>query len=731
MASSSRPRPPIFLLHSLLLGVLTALLGLLLCRLPPVLDWEAELGLDWLFQLRGPRPAPGTALVIAIDKATVAALNLPTLPDRWPRRLHAQLVDQLTAAGAAVIVFDMRFVDSRYEADEQLFAEALLRAGNVVLVEDLKQSGTGRYVVDQRIPPLPLLAEAATALAPFPLPKEGRVDRLWLFKRGAGDAAVLPVAALHVYARPHYPRLRELLREIAPAQAARLPAPALLHEPGGINGLMVVLRGLLYDDPALAAALQQRLHTEPEPVRNALTALVTLHSGHGDSYLDFYGQAGSLPVLSYHQALANPAAVAGKVVFIGFFEERYQNRQIDGFRTVFTVDGVDLSGVEIAATVFENLLEGRRVAPLPPFWELVQISVWGLAAGVVFGALSTLRLTLALTALIGTLLGLAWYSFAQGGIWLPLVTNLLVQVPLALFGALLLRSAQGQRMLEGISELLPSAIIDRLARREPMNTLEQRLYGVCLSTDVADYTTLAETMDTSVLLQRLRRYYAPLIAAVRQHQGRVSDILGDGMLAIWEGTTTQPDPQLVQHASQALFTALRQLNERRQAQPDAWLLTRFGLHGGDLTVGALGATGHYEYRPIGDAVNTATRIQSFNKTLGTQVLASAEVVPMLQGVRYRELGRFRLKGKEQPVTLYELLGPDSEQTPDEREQHRQFAAALALFRAEDWSAAQQRFERLTSRYSDGPALYYSRLCAAYAEQPPAADWDGVVVVEQK
>ncbi len=141
---------------------------------------------------------------------------------------------------------------------------------------------------------------------------------------------------------------------------------------------------------------------------------------------------------------------------------------------------------------------------------------------------------------------------------------------------------------------------------------------------------------------------------------------------------------------------------------------------------------HFEYRPVGDIVNTATRIEGLNKYLGTRILVSREVISMAGTFLARDLGRFLLVGKSRPVHVFELVNLLAEATPREKEYCASFAEGLERFRRQAWEKATETFQQtLGIREGDGPSLFYLRLCARYSQIPPGEGWDGVVQMEKK
>jgi adenylate cyclase len=311
--------------------VLASLLTMAAVLLSPARDMEHGIGLELLYALRGTRQPPQEVVIITLDSRSARALGQSERPERWPRHLHARLVNGLTDRGARVIGFDVLFERAREPDGDQALAAALHRAGNVVLMEGLSREAVthpdGEIIahVDHLTRPLPLLQDAAWASGPFIMPKtpEG-VFEFWGFIPSIGDHPSLPML------------MAQLMTAGTPAAIS--PSPDI------------------------------RLHA-----------------------LNLYGPLGSIRTLSYVEALdrvADPvsgdAAFRGKAVLIGFSEFN-QSRQGDIFRTPYsTPDGLDISGVELCATALSNLLDGsallrpqgappaRRPARLerPPRWPV-------------------------------------------------------------------------------------------------------------------------------------------------------------------------------------------------------------------------------------------------------------------------------------------------------------------------------------------------------------------------
>ena len=386
-----------------------------------------------MFTLRGPRQPPDGVVIISLDNESSVRLGLSENFSKWPRSVHAGLVERLNSLGASVIAFDVHFPQSGDDAGDRDLAGAISRAGNVILYEKLKRetldggggsAPSSRVEVDVLVPPAPPLAAAALAIAPFPLPKIPiRVSQAWLFKGSAGDAPTLPVVALQAMAIREYNRLYTLLLQSDPNSLENLvPTWRQSTGPGGLVKTMQAVREQFQQDtlsgkhllmseagaagPAGPAGPDRLSATE----KARLKALVNMYAGESSVYINFYGPPETFPTISYHEILSPPPGssaslaeqIKGKAVFVGAARLPWSDQK-DGFYTVYSQpDGLDLNGVEIGATVFANLLEGSSIKILSPSGSLVIL----LGCAAVLALLATLLAPL--TAIVVIVLISSW-----------------------------------------------------------------------------------------------------------------------------------------------------------------------------------------------------------------------------------------------------------------------------------------------------------------------------------
>ncbi len=734
-------------------GVAVGAVCAALLWIPPIRDLEPEVGLQWLFKLRGPVEPPDQIAIVVMNQRAASNIflprdpekfhrcldlivgpappthvSLPAMPSRWPRCLHARLVEKLADAGAGVVAFDVLFRErpplpgasgDLHAWQDEALASALASAANVVLAQKLEFI-EGRETLSELSP---TIANAALGTAPFPLIADTsrRVDRFMAFKESGRVTPTLPAIAMQAYTLSAYPRLADLLAAYAGDIALLLqPTAEGVRLSGELQATCLLIRRLFRDDPALARRVLEDLHRSDSPSTDPVAseqvrALVSMYSGDGTRLLNFYGPAGTIPAVTYDWVLASaPEAISsllkGRAVFVGFAESD-QPEQVEHFATAFSDHGLDLSGVEIAATAFSNLLQDKTIRELPfPYW-LILIFLSGLLSTVVCERLGT-RAALALMAVALSAYGAtALYAFADRETWIPFVIPMFIAAPAAMLSSFSRRfwttRRQREQLRRAFSYFVPRDVVGRLERNaELIGGAGESLECACVATDAANFTPLAETMTPEQLAEFLNHYFEALFGGVAEKGGFVSDVVGDAMLAIWPHRSADTHVRLL-NALLEMRNAAQQFNERLAGNR---LMTRFGVDWGRVALTTVGAHRHYEYRAVGEAVNTATRIQELNKKLGTRVLLSRPAIGETESdFLVRDLGHFLLRGKSHAVHVYELLESRAHATQAQSDLCTRFAEGIDAFYTGQNPAALSCFRTVQAAFpSDGPTAFYLR-----------------------
>ncbi|HEX9144015.1 MAG TPA: adenylate/guanylate cyclase domain-containing protein, partial [Candidatus Binatia bacterium] len=597
------------------------------------------------------------------------------------------------------------------------------------------------------VKPLDLFAKAAFATAPFVLPRTPvKVNQYWTFQTSAGDAPTFPVVALQRYAFDVYDDFVRLLKKTNPRLS--------LHDGDSLKTaenparLIRDMRGLFQSDPSIQKTMLDELERSSPLAKDRhkhtlLKSLISMYGGDNRRYLNYYGPPRTLITVPIYRVLLqreDSSSGAGvdfkdKAVFVGLSETSPTEKE-DSYHTVFSQsDGVDLSGIEIAATAFSNLLEDKPIKPMRTGYLVLIIVAWGILIGVVCRMAGPVFAALAVTSLGGVYLANAHYQFAADGTWIPIVVPLFLQTPLGFFGAVFWNYFETNKERQNIRRVLayyvPNDVVQELAKNiVDIRRAGQMVYGVCLFTDAADYTHVSEAMSPQQLSDFMHQYFEAIFEPIKKNGGLIVDLRGDSILAIWKAA--RPDPALCEQACNAALEVARAVSQFNGLFPSLKLPTRVAVHAGQIFLGNIGAGEHYIYGPTGDTVNTASRMDGLNKYLRTEILVSEEVIQGLPGFLTREVGTFRLNGKSQPVVIHELLCRIEDAEEKQRQICATFSDALRVFRGRSWDEARDRFSQVARQAeTDGPAHFYMNVCEQYKRNAPEEAWKGVIPMEEK
>ena len=726
-------------IKGLVLGLMIGITGSLLGLSPYGTVFERSVGLDWLFKTRGEIHPPSGVAVIAIDGTTGVRLDIPELPREWPRSIHGELVDALVNYGASAIVFDIDFRRVRSPVEEQKFAEAARRSDRVVLfqhltgkgqrVEDASGKVLGSVWVEELVSPIPALSNAVRGLGPFPLPKiDAAVYEFWVFKSSAREAPTMPAVGFQLHALKVYPQFYRLLKNSDVTRQLQLPESAdRISSAEDLRKMMTGVRSALVAGPVLVSNLIQELNapwvqSESAEIRHLLNSLVAMYLGDNERYINFYGSPGTVKTIPFHAVIKGPDAnttaedldLTNQVAFVGF-SDLYDPGQPDRFYTVFTdEDSIDLSGVEIAATAFGNLLHDQSLR-IPGAGTTLAI-----LAG--FGIVISLLAYLA-PAILGVPVSIvvaggyafyAQYAFNESYLWLPLATPVLVQFPLALFVGLLIQYLRQRHQVQHISEAIKLYVPETVSRAlvsEDLKpeSIDQVSFSTCLATDMQGFSTLAEHMNPGDLAEFLNDYFDTLAQPLRNHDATVTEFRADAIMCAWTGQESDIDVR-----RKPILASLEAADaiEDFKARHDAFEASlRIGLETGEVYVGHSGGGGHFVYSIVGDCANTASRIEGLNKHLSTDVLATESVIEGINDLLVRPLGQFVFVGKTEPLPIFEILSLVTDATAQETELCDRFAGGFDFFMQAEWKKASKQFKSILKSFPhDGPSRFYFSQC---------------------
>lgn len=410
-------------------------------------------------------------------------------------------------------------------------------------------------------------------------------------------------------------------------------------------------------------------------------------------------------------AVLPPAWFKDKIVLVGA-DLSDRDRHITPFRTAFAGNAGVLPGITVHAHALSQLLEGRT-APAQGMGLALGVGLIAAGLGLVLGLVEIslwLRALLGLGLVVGIWL-LAGPAFARGNILLPQIgPSLSVMLGLWLTDIWRGRRDRDQKRFvqAAFAKYLSPALLDDILKDPSKLSIDPKRRDMSyVFTDVAGFTTISEGMDATTLADVMNRYLDGMVKVVFAHGGTVDKFIGDAVFALFGAPRDMAD-----HAARAAACAL-ELDRFAQgflaAETDAgrpFGVTRIGVHSGPASVGNFGSDARFEYTALGDAVNTAARLEGLNKYFGTRVAMSGATAERCPDIARRSIGRIVLKGKTEPIAVFQPLAAE-EAEGGFMQRYAQAYAAMAAGQAE----ALALFQALAAaRPEDGPvALHLERL----------------------
>lgn len=252
--------------------------------------------------------------------------------------------------------------------------------------------------------------------------------------------------------------------------------------------------------------------------------------------------------------------------------------------------------------------------------------------------------------------------------------------------------------------------------------------------DLADFTTICEQLTPNELASQLSEFLSEMTTIIIKHEGTIDKYVGDSIMAFWGAPVSFPD-----HANRACLAAL-ECQERLRALNDKWserhqpnFKMRMGIASGEVIVGNWGSSQRLNYSVMGDIVNLASRLEGLNKEYNTNILVGQNTLSQLSDeFTYRLVDIVVVKGKTQPVPVYELVATKGNITAKDAEFLNLFNVALNFYLQRDWARAKLRFSKLLLvKPQDKACQIFLARCEEYEKSPPPDDWAGEYVYTHK
>jgi adenylate cyclase len=449
----------------------------------------------------------------------------------------------------------------------------------------------------------------------------------------------------------------------------------------------------------------------------------------------YRGKEGSFHYYSIADVLADrisPELLKDKIVLIGTTAPGLLDQRA-------TPVGSTYSGVEVHANLIAGMLDGN-IKLKPPYALGADVILLLLAGGVMvllLPRLSALYASIVALLVLLILLGVNLSFWHYANFVLPLAAGLILVFSLYAINMSwgYFVESRSKRQLTGLfGQYVPPELVEEMSRDpENYSMAGRKAELTVLFSDVRGFTTISEGLEPDQLATLMNEYLGAMTTIVRHHRGTLDKYIGDAIMAFWGAPVEDAE-----HARNAVLTALEmqkklpELNKKLAAKGWPELKIGVGVNTGTMTVGDMGSPVRQSYTVMGDAVNLGSRLEGITKQYGVGIIVGEVTRELLKKTFvFRELDRVRVKGKSEPVGIYEPIGVEGEVAKDKLDEIKLWNQALRYYRSQDWDQAEVALLNLTRM---APCYLYDKYMKQVAylrKEPPGEGWDGVTTFETK
>lgn len=427
------------------------------------------------------------------------------------------------------------------------------------------------------------------------------------------------------------------------------------------------------------------------------------------------------------------AALRGKIVLIGTTAPGLLDLRATPVDPVYP-------GVEIHANMIAGILDGN-IKQRPPYVvaaEFVLLLLTGVALALVLPLLSPIKSMLVTTFTLVMVIGANLMVFHSGHLVLPLASGLLLILILFTFNMAygFLVEARGTRLITGLfGQYVPPELVEEMARNPEQFNMQPRAEELSvLFADVRGFTSISETLSPEDLSVYINDYLTTMSLVIREgHRGTLDKYIGDAVMAFWGAPVADPH-----HAQNAVLAALNMMKQsavlNRKFHEKGWppFAIGVGINSGVMRVGDMGSQIRKAYTVMGDAVNLGSRLEGITKQYGADIIIGETTKAKITGIVLREIDLVQVKGKDEPVTIYEPLGLEGEVDQARLDEIKLWSQALRYYRAQDWDKAELQLINL-KKVAARPHLYevFLERIEKFRANPPNPQWRGIHKFETK
>jgi adenylate cyclase len=694
---------------------------------------------------------------IAKDKISIVEISERSIQKlgQFPfsRDIYARLISRMEEAGAKSVAFDIVFSESERNAGLQELVKLREQAksqNNSIspMIEESIQridndSAFAAALENAKVPVVMAFSfagdqarknnasqiskSAADAMTAFVLPSSQINQGAFSYDKSM-DIPVIPHEALMRAVRA--PSTVGFFTASPDSDSVIRKTPVVMNFEGGYYGSLSVLAVAQYhglnprerkSSPMIVGENGYWIRDEQGKLNIPVNAAGSLLIGYygGERLFDYVEFADLLE----DEGLKLKDKIKDRIIFIGVTAAGLKDIRATPFSP-------DYPGVEVHATLASNMLTNNYIVK---DWRFYAVGMFLVLFGGALMAWASFRLHPAF-AFLATLFGITVlqfgaqnFGFDQGVVVPTMVPS--IQFIVLLFAGVLYRYFSQEKekkfVRNALGRYVSGPVVEEILKDQSKLRLGgQKKVMTVMFCDMVGFTKLSESMDAAALTQLLNQFFTRMTAVILKNHGTLDKYMGDAIMCFWGAPLDEP-----KHAQLACQTALEMIqqlelvNQEWQEKYGFHIGIRLGINTGEMSVGNMGSDQVFSYTVLGDNVNLGSRLEGVNTVYGTTLLVSQSTYELAKDTfSFRHLDLVQVKGKEDAVNIYELLGFREQTQP---EWLRFFELGLEHYRKAQWAEAEAAFKACQAQKpADIPTKIFLQRVEELKAWPPEA-WDGV------
>jgi adenylate cyclase len=451
--------------------------------------------------------------------------------------------------------------------------------------------------------------------------------------------------------------------------------------------------------------------------------------GHIQALVPYRGRKGSFKYISAIDVIngeIEKSEIQGRIALIGTSAPALYDLRATPVQEVYP-------GVEIHANMITGIID-ESIKLKPGFTvvaEFFQVLLIGLILSILIPCISPLIANIIFGISLALIVGFNFYIWETANLVLPIALLLLMLLSLYLFNmafGFFIERRVKREISNLFGQYIPTELADEMSENPSACSMdaENRVMSVLFS-DVRGFTTISEGLEPTELSELMNAILTPLTGVIHENRGTIDKYMGDAIMAFW-GAPLE-DENHARHALRAGYDMIERLQAlKHEFKERGWpeINVGVGINTGEMSVGNMGSEFRMAYTVLGDTVNLGARLEGLTKNYGVDIIVSESTKEAVPDYIYMKLDRVRVKGKNEPVTIYEPVALIDEISPDEEIEIDEYDKALKFYYSQDWGRAKSKFNLLKESYS-GKKIYeiYLERIGDYIIEPPPETWDGV------